>query len=175
MKKKGAIELSMTTIIVVVMGITLLTLGLMFVRNIFFGIEETAGGVQDISKKQLDQLFKGEKQGIYVKKAETSIKQGGTATMDVVLGNPDSQKYKFYYTIAYSDKNPEKITNWISHRYASSTNAVSIESGKGKSDPLVIKVPNSAKLGEYIVYLDLNCGGCSDDGRSEYLTIKVTS
>ena len=35
MTKKGAIELSMTTIIVVVIGITLLSLGLMWVNNLF--------------------------------------------------------------------------------------------------------------------------------------------
>jgi len=33
--KKGAIELSMTTIIVIVLGVTMLILGLVFVRNIF--------------------------------------------------------------------------------------------------------------------------------------------
>jgi len=39
MNKKGAIELSMNTIIIIVMGVVLLSLGLMFVRGIFSQVE----------------------------------------------------------------------------------------------------------------------------------------
>ena len=46
MKKKGAIELSMTTIIVIVLGVTLLSLGLMWLRSTF-------GGVMDLSDLSL--------------------------------------------------------------------------------------------------------------------------
>ena len=46
--KKGAIELSMTTIIVIVMGVTLLILGITFVRTIFTKI-------QNISETTFDQ------------------------------------------------------------------------------------------------------------------------
>ncbi|MBT4630627.1 hypothetical protein HOC06_00165, partial [Candidatus Woesearchaeota archaeon] len=39
--KKGAIEMSMTTIIVVVIGITLLSLGLVWVKTIFDNLQGT--------------------------------------------------------------------------------------------------------------------------------------
>ena len=41
--KRGAMELSMTTIIVVIIGITLLTLGIRWVYNIFGDIEKQRG------------------------------------------------------------------------------------------------------------------------------------
>jgi hypothetical protein len=46
--KRGAIELSMTTIIVIVIGITLLSLGLIWVKNTF-------SNIGDMTQKQFDQ------------------------------------------------------------------------------------------------------------------------
>ena len=46
-KKKGAIELSMTTIIVVVIGITMLTLGLAWIKDTFSNIDELGQGAFD--------------------------------------------------------------------------------------------------------------------------------
>ena len=45
--KKGAIELSMTTIIVVVIGITMLTLGLAWIKDTFSNIDELGQGAFD--------------------------------------------------------------------------------------------------------------------------------
>lgn len=53
--KKGAIELSMTTIIVIVMGVTLLILGLAFVRGIF----ERLGGISDQTFIKAEDLLGG--------------------------------------------------------------------------------------------------------------------
>jgi hypothetical protein len=176
MKKKGALELSMTTIIVVVIGITLLTLGLTFVRNIFSGIGESTAGVQEMSKKELSKLFEGDIEGIYLQKAQVSVKKGKTTTVPVILGNPDSDDINSYYELKFNEANPDtSVDKWFTHRATSSSNALKITSGNAKQDPLTIRVPTNAKIGEYIVYLDLDCGGCSHDGNSEVLTVKVTA
>ena len=52
--KKGAIEMSMTTIIVIVIGVTLLILGLIFVRGIF----ERIGGLSDQLFAQADNIIR---------------------------------------------------------------------------------------------------------------------
>ena len=55
--KRGAIELSMTTIIVIVLGVVLLSLGLMFVRGIFKQITDESDQIFAMSEEQISELF----------------------------------------------------------------------------------------------------------------------
>ena len=60
--KKGAIELSMTTIIVIILGVALLTLGLVFVRGTFLKITDlTEGEFAKASKEIQDHMGATEK------------------------------------------------------------------------------------------------------------------
>ena len=65
MQKKGAIELSMTTIIVIVMGVTLLILGLVFIRNIFGRIGGLTEEAFSSAEKEIQQRM-GASDRIYV-------------------------------------------------------------------------------------------------------------
>ena len=55
MQKKGAIEMSMNTIIVIVIGVTLLILGLAFVRGIFTKIGGLTEGAFSDAEKEIQQ------------------------------------------------------------------------------------------------------------------------
>ena len=55
MTKKGAIELSMTTIIVIVLGVTLLILGFVFIKGIFGSL----GGISDTTFDKAQTLLTG--------------------------------------------------------------------------------------------------------------------
>ncbi len=63
--KRGAIELSMTTIIVIIIGITLLSLGLIWVRGTFKNVtdlseqsfEQAEGAISDIFKEVSKTIF----------------------------------------------------------------------------------------------------------------------
>ena len=65
MQKKGAIELSMSTIIVVIIGVVLLILGLTFVRGIFSKTDVLTGNAFD--------------------EAETAMKNIGTPTEELTV------------------------------------------------------------------------------------------
>ena len=56
-KKRGAIELSMTTIVVVVLSLTLLIMGFVLVRSIMCGAIGISGNIADYSRKIIDDLF----------------------------------------------------------------------------------------------------------------------
>lgn len=55
--KKGAIELSMTTIIVIVIGITLLTLGLTWVKSSFDKITKSTDAAFKMSDAEITNMF----------------------------------------------------------------------------------------------------------------------
>jgi len=57
MKKKGAMELSVGTIVTIVLLMTVLILGLVLVRTIFKGAVENIGGIDTAVKGEIDKLF----------------------------------------------------------------------------------------------------------------------
>ena len=52
--KKGALELSMNTIVIIVIGVTILTLGLRWVYTLFGGITERSQEIDEQLKKQIE-------------------------------------------------------------------------------------------------------------------------
>jgi len=60
--KKGAIELSMTTVVVIVLSMTMLILGLTLVRSIFQGATSSVNTINEKTKAQINNLFANEQQ-----------------------------------------------------------------------------------------------------------------
>lgn len=65
--KEGAIELSITTIIIVVIGVTLLILGLVLVKNIFGGATKATDVLNEKTINTMAQLFGDETSDVIVK------------------------------------------------------------------------------------------------------------
>jgi len=91
--KKAAIELSMTTIIIVVLGITLLILGLTFVRGIFTKI----GGISDTTFDEAEDLLKGLEQVdefLTITPGDVEIKQREDKPVKVIIANFEQKVIK---------------------------------------------------------------------------------
>ena len=56
-KRKAAIELSMTTVVVIVLAMTMLALGLTLVRTLFKGAIFTAQSLSENTQKEIDKIF----------------------------------------------------------------------------------------------------------------------
>jgi hypothetical protein len=114
MKKKGAIELSIGTIVVIVLAMSMLILGMVLIRNIFGG---ATGNIDDLNNKVKDQINKqlgAEPRWIYVhlanKKAE--IKQGkewGVAFAVTNLDEGVAEAESFRYEVSVAD--PSGVEN----------------------------------------------------------------
>lgn len=78
MGKKGAIELSMNTIVVVVIGITLLVLGLVFVRGIFQRLGIIGTKAFEAGEQELKLIQAGESKINFLASAE--VKKEGLQT-----------------------------------------------------------------------------------------------
>lgn len=84
--KSGAIELSVTTIIVVVIGITLLTLGLVWVQNIFKDLGEVSDNSFARAKTLLEGIEKIDKPLVIVP-STVEVEQNGEEVAIVVIAN----------------------------------------------------------------------------------------
>lgn len=172
--KKGAIEMSMNTIIIVVIGITLLTLGLKFVYDIFADIGDTTGSLGELSDTEINKIFGQSTDAISLTSSSTTIEQGETKYASVRIRNLASTSTKLTYTVDVQDHPAEieksKVETWLGKPLESEQ-----KSGKGFLDELKIAVPASAApLGDYKLVFQVKCSaeGCGD-GDIAILTFKV--
>ena len=77
-KKKGAIEMSIGTIVVIVLAMTMLILGLVLVRNIFTGATYNVDQLNKNVEAEINKLFneKGDNIVLYLPKSQADISQG---------------------------------------------------------------------------------------------------
>ena len=107
MKKKGAIELSIGTIVIIVLAMSMLILGLVLVKNIFTGSSENILQINDKVKDQINKLFVEDKRTvIYLPNQIAKIKQNedwGIAFAVKNLQKGTAEAGKFSYEVVVSD------------------------------------------------------------------------
>ncbi|MBI2106651.1 hypothetical protein HYT57_01590 [Candidatus Woesearchaeota archaeon] len=82
-QKKGALELSMNTIVIVVIGVTLLVLGLAFVTGIFDRLTGLSDNSFDEANQRLDQLGGSYDSFITLAPSNINIEKGSTKSKGV--------------------------------------------------------------------------------------------
>jgi len=89
MNKKGAIELSMTTIIVVVIGVTLLSLGLFWVRGMFENLEGISGDAFDHARDAIDQIGQAN-EPLTISPSQITLEPKKNDAIGVIVANLES-------------------------------------------------------------------------------------
>lgn len=92
--KKGAIEMSMTTIIVVVIGITLLSLGLVWVKSIFDNLQGTTIDAFDQVDAAIGELGTVDSP-LTINPDKIRVKQNGAKSVEVIIANFESEDLTF--------------------------------------------------------------------------------
>ena len=107
MKKKGAIELSIGTIVIIVLAMSMLILGMVLVRNIFTGSSENVLQMNDQVKDQINKLFVEDKRTVvYLPNQIAKIEQNedwGIAFGIKNLARGTAEAGRFHYDVTVSD------------------------------------------------------------------------
>ncbi len=169
--KKGAIELSMTTIIVVIIGVTFLTLGIKLVYDYFQDIEEQRVIMNDATQKRILELFGESEDSLNLMQTSTEIEQGKDYQLNIGIKNTLSQKHTFVYEIEVFDVPGTADAKAVEDWFISTAGApIELESGEVQPEPIKIKVPKDGKiapLGSYLIRINLDCKDCDlADSRS---------
>jgi len=85
--KKGALELSVNTIVIIVIGVTLLTLGLLFVRGVFNKINILSDNVFDNAQSSINEISHT---GKFNAPTSIGVQQGAKKTFNVYVANDGS-------------------------------------------------------------------------------------
>ena len=168
LRKKGAIELSMNTIIIVVIGITILTLGLRWIYSVFGGLTEQSDQIKQISEDQIKQIFKDSSDPINIPTSIASIAQGKNYNMRALMRNIYPATHKFKYTIEAESTIPPGSVAW-------SKGETSLNSGQGFEDIITFNTRNYA-LGTYRFRVKLTCLDCTPpEEDSAPIVLEVTA
>lgn len=105
--KRGAIELSISTIVIVVLAMSMLILGLVLIKTIFSGSVSVAEMTNDQLKNQVSQLFGEDKKlVIYPDSRQIEVEQGQVNGFGIGIKNLKSGKAAgdmFSYEVIVSD------------------------------------------------------------------------
>jgi len=107
MNKKAALELSINAIVIVILAMTLLGLGLGFVRNMFSDLGGTVTDVQDNMRQQiLDDLRRGDKK-ISFPTEEVKLLRGNEEILAIGVKNTIASELSFAMKIWIKDSSGE--------------------------------------------------------------------
>lgn len=153
--KKGAIELSIGTIVIVVLAMSMLILGLVLVKNIFSGSTDNILTMNEKTKDEINKLFVEDKKTVvYLSNQIARIEQGkdwGVAFGIKNLEKGTAESDNFNYEVKVSDPDVKKkcgvdesiITEWIKTGRADSIN---LNPGETYYGIVRFMIPNTAPL-----------------------------
>jgi hypothetical protein len=169
MEKSGAIELSIGTIVVIVLAMSMLILGLVLVKNIFGGATYNIDTMNEKVKGEISKLFvEDRKTVIYLENSLAKINQGkgwGVAFAIKNLRKGTVEAGDFSYEVVVSDPNVKKncgveesyIQNWIKTGQADSK--IMIVPGDIYYGLVRFSVPDGAPLCTVRFHLRVKEGG----------------
>jgi len=173
-KKRGALELSMNTIIIVVIGVVLLTLGLRWVYSIFGGLEEQRRSVMESTSAEIEKLFGESQEPLKLQSTSVSVTQSKSSDVILVIRNLFPEIHRFKYTVIVVDSPPnappQLVLSWLSW---DDTEFI-LKSGFAARDIISID-PRDAPLGTYKLKVILACldPSCADFSAQEPFVFRV--
>jgi hypothetical protein len=153
--KRAAMEMSVGTIVTIVLLMTVLILGLVLVRTIFSGAVENIGSIDTAVKNEINKLFSEDntkKLVIYPPTQEIAIKKGDSGGFGFSIRNNKQTEGSFSYTVDFVEKDPNcrmsdtQAKNLIV--LGSKGANIQIPSGSALDNPILVKfeVPEEASL-----------------------------
>jgi hypothetical protein len=149
MNKKGAIELSIGTIVIIVLAMSMLILGLILVKNIFSGATYNVQQMNDKVKDEINKLFAEDKKAVMYLPPNNliEVKQGSQFGVAFAIQSAKTQEYQWKASLADEDSkakcgvDPTVAETWIITGKSGST---SIAAGDKYYDLVRFQIPETS-------------------------------
>jgi len=153
MDKKGAVELSMTTIIIIVIGITILSLGLVWVRSVFSEVTELTGTTFKQGQTEINEIFGNSKEDVALSPSAIDLDQGNTKTVTLAIRNSGSTEASNVYAevkaLQFGGTEATDLRCGFDDTGIETSNTYSLSSGESTSRGLIVDDAGS-DIGTYI-------------------------
>lgn len=142
--KKAAIEMSVGTIVTIVLLMTTLILGLILVRNIFSGSVENINSIDQAVKNEINKLFAEDdarKIVIYPAAREITVKKGDEGGFGFSIRNTEEQDGSFSYEVKAMEASCELSLSKADELIilGKSSSGINIPSGDSMDNPILVK------------------------------------
>ena len=155
--KRASLEISIQAIVIVVLAMTLLGLGLGFIRGMFKNISSTTEDVTDVVRQRvLDDLISGDKK-ISFPKTDVNIDKGGSQILTVGLRNKKDTTlhYKIRF-IPISDPTGNVFTVDTPPWFQFAQNQVyTVAAAESEVRNIRLSIPTSVASGSYFLTFDI--------------------
>jgi len=168
MQKKGALELSITTIVVVVIGVTILTLGLVFVKGMFDKLGGTTTKIFQQTDTIIDTMTIDSK---YSGPSSVEVKQGEMISFTVTVGHDGTvggdNAIPFVIAVSPSGGTPVKglVVSVISDK------SVNLKPAQQATYTIGVKADTDAVLDSNAYSISITAGG--EDYEARAVIVKV--
>lgn len=156
--KKASLEISIQAIVIVVLAMTLLGLGLGFVRNMFKNIGSTTEDVtEQVRQKILDDLITGDKK-ISFPKTEIAVDKGGSTVLTVGIRNKKdtSLNYMIRFTpVGGPNGAPFDINSPAWFQLAQPQNGYILPAADAAVRNVRLSIPRNVQSGSYVLTFDV--------------------
>jgi|TARA_B100001971_G_C18082624_1_gene479140 hypothetical protein len=177
-KKKGAMELSVSTIVIIVLAMSMLIFGMILLKNIFGG----ATNVVDLTNEQVKERIRdlwGEdnKVVVYPGSQLITIEQGETGGFGIGIKNllEGSDETTFSYTTTVSSQDGCGVSdnyienNWIG--LGKEEGGIKLGPGEFTSGKILIKIPVGSSLCDFRLRINVRQG--SENYGSEFMDVAI--
>ena len=177
-QKRGAIELSVTTIVIVVIGITLLTLGLRWITTTMQNITSQTDKLNKITEDQIVNIFEDTGKSISTVQKEYIVKKGDTlTTLEVYIRNNifPGAAHSFKYDFTVLSQPPSVQPSEVKSRLNWVQSPIEIQSGEAYGDTVLFDT-TGLPLGIYKFEVELSCldnSACQPPESKHQFIIKV--
>lgn len=155
--KRGSLEISIQAIVIVVLAMTLLGLGLGFIRGMFKNITSTTEDVtEQVRQKILDDLITGDKKVTFPKTTIT-IDKGGSDVLTVGVRNKNDKPlhYKMRFTpISNPQGAPFSVDNPSWFQFAQNQ-VYTLPAADAEVRNIRLSIPTSITSGSYFLTFDV--------------------
>ena len=153
MEKRGAIEMSIGTIVIIVLAMSMLILGMVLVKNIFEGATNVVNLNNEQISSEIAKIYGDDKELVIYPSVDVfEIKTGDTNAFAIriknLLENADASETLFSYDIIPDDLrdcglNERQILDWMK---GESGEGIRIATGKEHIEKVLLEIPEGSAL-----------------------------
>lgn len=187
--KKAALELSIGTIVIIVIAMTMLILGLILVRNIFTGATENVKELDEKVRKEITQLFTEEEADVVVRlgSEQTARIKQGTDSFNIPIGartldgsNADRSRLKYKLTLDEESANNcmkiigKKNTEALFKTRLNAFNSFDKFEGSNVFTLIELTIPKGTQTCTQKVFIDITDTQTNEDVGGNFFKIDIT-
>ncbi|MBT4174456.1 hypothetical protein HOC80_03210 [archaeon] len=174
MDKKGAVELSMTTIIIIVIGITILSLGLVWIRSVFTDVGSLTEGAFERGEGEIAEIFGGTDEIVGLSPSQIGLEQGDSETASLIINNLGQSDGLIVQAsvapIGMSGADTSKLVCVFQDTFEGESASYTLNSGNGVEIGVIVEDQGSS-LGNYGCKIDIS--GLEEGQQTKTLIVQI--